>query len=725
MRTFRNVSVAAVCALVFVTSLQAREGNDHQALRQSLEPVYQQLKTDPQFEALRLALAADAKNQTVVDRYLSYLPLSPVEMLEMEMKQQQFEIMIPAFLHAWHERWVELREPLARAQYGDAYVDHKLGRKIVKPPTENGAQLDDGAATTATRAATVGINRNVASTLSPAPERYQGEVQLVVNPNNPDQIVAGTNTLDTVDDFCPGFTQAVFYSNDGGTTWGYTCTPGTTSYAELNCPIFEFGSDPALAWNTENEVFFEHMLLCTSDGINFGYAMVIAISRDGGATWDAQGVIANSFDNPNFFEDKEFLAIDNYPNSPFFGRMYTCWGRKNDEHVAYSTDKGQTWTQVDLPTTPGPGNRLDLGCELEVERDGTLHIAYTSLTCPDGLSCIADQKYYSQSTDGAVTWRDPVLVHDFNMVAFNPNSCPDAQASRCIGGFGAIGMDNSRSPCDGHLYIVYTDFTTGDANNADIWVTRSSDDGVTWSDGVKVNDDGFVDRTQFNAFLVVDQLTGHPVVAWHDARNDPNNRSIDYFISRSLDCGQSFEANIQLSQPSAEFSNSDVSSSNTTFVDNPDANPNQYGEYLGLDVYKGKAFVGWLDTRQFFPIPGAAESQDENMGFARVDFGYTLALPKPGVAGRANRWVTVNSTPGERTFFVFGTKTGSKPVPGCPGVTFGIRDIHILATDRANADGVARARFRVPAGVAGQDFLFQAVELSTCEVSNVYTYSFQ
>ena len=43
-------------------------------------------------------------------------------------------------------------------------------------------------------------------------------------------------------------------------------------------------------------------------------------------------------------------------------------------------------------------------------------------------------------------------------------------------------------------------------------------------------------------FLVMDQIFGTPVVAWHDARNDAANRAVDFFVARSFTCGQSFEA---------------------------------------------------------------------------------------------------------------------------------------------------------------------------------------
>ena len=70
---------------------------------------------------------------------------------------------------------------------------------------------------------------------------------------------------------------------------------------------------------------------------------------------------------------------------------------------------------------------------------------------------------------------------------------------------------------------------------------RSTDGGGTWGPPVRVNDTPDPDTSiQFHPFLVIDQGTGAVFVTWHDARNDPNNRAVDYFVARSTDCGQTW-----------------------------------------------------------------------------------------------------------------------------------------------------------------------------------------
>ena len=105
------------------------------------------------------------------------------------MRQRRYEHIIPRFIAEWHDRWIILNEAKARAWYGDDLVDRKLAG--VAGPARDGAAPGG-------RMPIVDTNRNVAATSTPAPETYQGEIQLAVNPNNPNQIVAAANTWDTI-----------------------------------------------------------------------------------------------------------------------------------------------------------------------------------------------------------------------------------------------------------------------------------------------------------------------------------------------------------------------------------------------------------------------------------------------------------------------------------------------------------------------------------------------
>jgi len=573
------------------------------ALRVQLQPLYESLRTDARFQAFQKQLEGNMNRPELVDSYLSYLPISPLEYLQIDMQKNHYEVAVPRFMFEWHQRWIELHEADARKMYGDTYVDSVLAGW----PIDTGEEADNGLATRTT----IGTNRNVATTFNPAPETYQGEIQVSVNPNNPNQIVAAANTWDTMGGACAGGIQAIFYSSDGGATWGYTCSPGQSAYSGLSCSGTVYGSDPALSWDDNNNVYINHMLICAV-GNNNDVAMVVAKSTDGGANWSGQGVVKNSWGGSTF-EDKNFFAIDNNSSSPYYGRQYTCWDRDNNEKMAYSSNGGSSWTEVDVPTATS--GTYDLGCDLAIEDDGTVHIVFDTLTC--GSSCTNERMYATHSTNGGASWSTPVLVRDFSLVAFSNDSTPGVQDNRGIGPFGAVDVDNTGGTCDGTVYAAFGD-TSSTAATADIYVSRSTNGGSSWSSPVKVNDDA-TSRTQFHPFLVVDQSNGQVVVAWHDARNDSNNRKVDFYTARSTDCGQTWDTNVQVSSASSEFNNSSISYSDENTTDNGNANPNQYGEYLGLDAQNCKAYLAWTDTRHFYP-GSSSNSQEENVGFSTVDF---------------------------------------------------------------------------------------------------------
>ncbi len=610
-RSVRTLSCLVLSCLLFVcasTAGAAPERDADAALHQRLLSLYADAKADAALHAMDLAAHARPGDQKAMDAFLERMPLSPLEFLEMDMEVNHYEIMVPSTIQAQHERWIQIHEAKARDLYGDDYVDLVL----------SAWPADTGEEALALRA-TVGTNRNVGGTSSPVATAYDGEIQIAVNHRNTNQIVTAANTWNTSVAACNNDqTQSIFYSSDGGATWGHTCAPSNNVWNLGSCTGTVFGSDPALYWNDNNEVFLNYMLLCGT-ATSTKYSMVVARSANGGATWSAQGIIKNAW-STGTLEDKNFYVIDNTLASPFYGRHYTCWDRSNNEKFAYSTNNGVSWTEVDLPTAPVGG--IDLGCEIAVQKNGTVHVVWESLTC--AANCSDERMWYTKSTNGGVSWSSPVQVHDHNLHGFGSgtSSKPPVSDNRGIAPFGAIDVDNSGGACDGTLYATFGDYTSGGATETDIWVTKSTNGGTTWSAPVKVNDDGLAGRTQFHPFLQVDQSNGHVVVAWHDARNDANNRKVDFYTARSTNCGVSFEANVQASQPTSEFNNSGISYTDENTSDNPNRNPNQYGEYLGLDVKNGKAYIAWTDSRHFYP-GSSTNAQKENLGFAVVDFGGT------------------------------------------------------------------------------------------------------
>jgi len=110
------------------------------------------------------------------------------------------------------------------------------------------------------------------------------------------------------------------------------------------------------------------------------------------------------------------------------------------------------------------------------------------------------------------------------------------------------------------------------ANGFDVFLSKSTNGGVTWSPQRRVTSDtGNAD--QFNHWLAVDPSNNSVNVAFYDTRQDPTNKTTLYSLARSTDGGSTFSFQTVATAPTDE----------TT----PGANlGNQYGDYEGIAALK-------------------------------------------------------------------------------------------------------------------------------------------
>jgi hypothetical protein len=124
------------------------------------------------------------------------------------------------------------------------------------------------------------------------------------------------------------------------------------------------------------------------------------------------------------------------------------------------------------------------------------------------------------------------------------------------------------------------------SNGTDIFVSRSTDNGASWTAPLRVNDDPQgVANDQFNQWLAVDPSDGSVNLSWNDTRNDPAHLSTDIFYARSTDGGLSFTKNVQVT----------TAPTNETCcgADLGD----QYGDYEGIAAMDGSIHPIWTDRR--------------------------------------------------------------------------------------------------------------------------------
>ncbi len=333
----------------------------------------------------------------------------------------------------------------------------------------------------------------------------QNEPTIAVNPNNPSQIVAAANDYITRTWSCTvsstpcsglgdGY-SGTYFSNDGGTTWCCVATDPSSigtlipGVEHLVGGIYDAGGDPALAFNSQGNVFYA--------GLGFDRTMppnTVEVSKgtfdgSGSLTWGAPTFI-NPTSSPSLLNDKEWIGVDAHTSSPFEGRVYVSWTLfifnpstgayvKSPIYFVYSTDGGSTFSTPASIT----GNVLyDQGSHIVVGPDGTVYVFW------DGSTRLAptDSTWMVKSTDGGVTFSKPVAVAPLIDIstpagtAFRVNSFPMADIAP-----------------DGTLYATWSAEITNGAPATDlktacfggpsagchaaaVW-SKSTDGGSTWS----------------------------------------------------------------------------------------------------------------------------------------------------------------------------------------------------------------------------------------------------
>ena len=215
---------------------------------------------------------------------------------------------------------------------------------------------------------------------------------------------------------------------------------------------------------------------------------------------------------------------------------------------------------------------------------------------------------YAYSDDNGSTWSGPKTIAVVNPqleppgynrgrtsgIANVPSIAVDKGADD-----GVLTSGEMSQPGFGNVYVTYFSGNyalPARAQEANIFVSRSTDNGTAFGPPVKVNDDP---GTTSHVFPTVQVNKNASVfVGWLDRRNDPTNNVLtDAWASVSKDGGQTFRANqIQ----------SDVS---TSWSVRSDARPN-FGDYISSELLGFGTFVMvWADGR-FRPPGGQAATPD-------------------------------------------------------------------------------------------------------------------
>lgn len=246
-------------------------------------------------------------------------------------------------------------------------------------------------------------------------------------------------------------------STNSGTSWTNGCLPGITKYQDVG--PYDRVSDPSVAYDAAHNVWMISTLPMFETPAVHGAAILTSRSTDGGLTWSNPVTVKTGANL-----DKNWIACDNTPTSPFYGRCYTEW----DDHAAgnviqmsTSADGGLTWGAALSTADSATG----LGGQPVVRPDGTVIVPIGNFNETAILSFI--------STDGGASWGSTITI-------------ANAFSHQVAGNLGTNSLPSAEIDGAGKVYVVWMDcrFRSSCAGN-DI-VMSTSTNGISWSPVVRI-----------------------------------------------------------------------------------------------------------------------------------------------------------------------------------------------------------------------------------------------
>jgi hypothetical protein len=382
-----------------------------------------------------------------------------------------------------------------------------------------------------TASSLVGGNVDVSDECGP-----QSETFIALNAASRNQLAAGSNEIFRLP-------MRAYFSSDGGDDWGGADAPLPPPLAGTNDS--RFGSDPSLAFDTRGTVFYGYIVVFFSavlktpsngNGIN-GTEVVVARSTDGGQTWPA--FTEFSFESgENHFNDKPIIAVDQNLTSPFRDRIYLAWDAASGGstgggiRVGRSADHGASFavTRADDPSGPGQS----IGAVPFVGPDGSLFVAWNDF--------VANTIEFNRSFDGGATWDQQRAIAS-KSIAFDIGIPAEAVRRALV--YPACDSDRSKGPHRGRLYCSWMDLVG--AGNTGILLSYSDDAGTHWSVPAPVGHQ-VPGSDRFNHWESVDPVTGDVTVSYYDTQNDATGQRFqtDVYVSVSTDGGVTWKPDVQI-----------------------------------------------------------------------------------------------------------------------------------------------------------------------------------
>jgi len=284
-------------------------------------------------------------------------------------------------------------------------------------------------------------------------------------------------------------------SLDDGKTWTNGNLGGLTT---ATGGLYARAGNPRVVFGLNGAVYIVSQVI---DPATCGSGLGLNRSFDSGQTWGTAHFIDQQT-SCGVLDDMPGIAVDTFPASPFFGRIYVAWdeiaGSGQPLELISSDNGGVTWS-----------------APVQVTPDGVKAIAPTPMVQPNGNLTI----YYSQpsarletvqtSSNGGASFAAPVVVHDFVSTEM-----PGMFTGNALG----IG-DAAVDPTTGNLFVLWADTRYDKWHLNGIMMETSTDGGQTWRGPSLLS--GATDNPIDRATPGVGAYGGFVAATWFHRYDDP------------------------------------------------------------------------------------------------------------------------------------------------------------------------------------------------------------
>ena len=326
---------------------------------------------------------------------------------------------------------------------------------------------------------------------------FDGEPYIAANPVNPQHMVVAWLGYKPLQ-YIVIKTRTTF---DGGQSWSTTYDIPHTN------PVYG-SADPSLAFDNSGNAYVCYIDYDT--GIDSG-SVYVRKSIDGGLSWESPVEVINAHsDSGKYPLDRPWMCIDR-SGGIHDGNIYVTTMNPNvfvsvsppyNPYFIRSTDGGvsfEPWQYLDtsgwlagsIITQPMPTPSLSA--------DGTFHAVYPSY---EPLQFFLPQYIIASSSNAGTGF-------NYRSVSVITSFFTDTLAKKA----GLLRADPSDN---NHLCYFYLGVEHGDA---DVFVTESYDNGITWSSTSRVNDDPIANNRMQDMIWADFDTDGDLLVTWRDRRN--------------------------------------------------------------------------------------------------------------------------------------------------------------------------------------------------------------